>query len=146
MTTKEPDELPPPIVWAGRILKLFGLVVLAHFYVASFNQVGATLTDLGVALLILVVAVVSQQGLRHRARWAWTVALLLALGSLFFAAPVTGTIVLGGGTEPIGTGWDLFFFPGVTVMMLTLLALLARTWRETGREARARAEQQEEAE
>lgn len=136
MTTQEPDELPLRIVWAGRLLKLFGLLVLAHFYVASFNQVGATLPDLAFALLLLVVAVVSQQGLRHRARWAWIVAFLLAVGSLFFAAPITGTILLGGGTEPIGTGWDLFFFPCLTVMMLALLALLARTWKETGREAR----------
>ena len=141
MSTPEPDELPPSIVWAGRVLKLFGLLVLAHFYVASFHEVGATLPDLGFTHLLLVVAVVGQKGLRHRARWAWITALLLAVGSLFFAAPITGTILLGGGTEPIGTGWDLFFFPCLTVMMLALLGLLARAWKETGREARERREQ-----
>lgn len=130
--TDAPEVLPRRIVWASRILWSFGLLVLAHFFVASFNQVGATLVDLGFAVLILVVAGVSARGLRRRARWGWFGALALAVPTLFFVAPVTGTILLGGGAQPIGTGWDVFFFPAAAVLMLALLALLSSVWSETG--------------
>lgn len=125
--------IPQRIVWASRLLWLFGLLVLVHFFVASVNRVGATLTDLAFALLILIVAALSARGLRRRARWAWVAAVVLAVVSLFFVAPVTGTILLGGGTQPIGTGWDVVFFPLTTVVHLSLLALLSRTWHEMGR-------------
>ena len=130
--TDAPDVLPRRIGWASSVLWSFGFLVVAHFFVASVNRVGATLADLGFALLILVVSGLSARGLGRRARWAWFAALLLALPSLFFVAPVTGTILLGGGAQPIGTGWDVFFFPAATLLMLVLLALLPGIWREMG--------------
>jgi drug/metabolite transporter (DMT)-like permease len=120
-------------VWASRLLLLFGLLVLVHFFVASVNRVGATLTDLGLALLVLVVAALGSRGLRRRARWAWVAALLMAVTTLFFVAPLTGTMLLGGGVDPVGTGWDVVFFPMVTLIHLALLGLLARTWHEMER-------------
>ena len=133
MTQPPAPPVPRRIALASRLLWLFGLLVLVHFFVSSINRVGATLTDLAFALLIVIIAALSGRGLRRRARWAWVAALLLALGTLFFVAPVTATILLGGGAQPIGTGWDVVFFPASTGIHLALLGLLSQTWREMGR-------------
>jgi hypothetical protein len=57
----------------------------------------------------------------------------MAVTTLFFVAPLTGTMLLGGGVDPVGTGWDVVFFPMVTLIHLALLGLLARTWHEMER-------------
>ena len=43
---------------------------------------------------------------------------------LFFVLPVTGTILLGGSIEPVGTGWDIVFFPLTTTVLVALVAAL----------------------
>jgi len=73
-------------------------------------------------------------GLMRRSRWAWWAALGLALSGLFFVLPVTGTILLGGPTDPVGTGWDVVFFPLTTVVLISLLVVLSKLRRRAADE------------
>jgi hypothetical protein len=81
-------------------------------------------------VLVFMVTGVLGYGLKRLARWAWFVSFVLAAVGLFFVAPAVGTILLGGGVEPIGTGWDVVFFPLVMVILIALLVVLRSAWRE----------------
>lgn len=127
-----PDAVPRSIVWASRLVVAFGVLTMVHWLVASFNRIGATAADLGFTVLLLVATAVCGHGMRRHARWAWFGALALAIGGLFFVAPIAGTILLGGSTEPIGTGWDVVFFPLVALILVVLIAMLRPAWRAMG--------------
>ena len=126
------DSTPPPgaTLWASRLVMLFGVIVAVNWVAAVVLGLGATGTDLAFSLLLLVAVGISGRGLRKLERWAWFSTCALSVGGLFFVAPVTGTILLGGGTAPVGTGWDVVFFPLITVVLLAVIALLRSVWRE----------------
>jgi hypothetical protein len=108
---------------AGWLLIAFAGLVLANTAVLSLTA-GATGTDWSFAVLLAMVAGASAHSLWQGARWARWIALALAFVGLFFILPVTGTILLGGPTDPVGTGWDVVFFPLSTAVLLALLAAL----------------------
>lgn len=108
---------------AGWLVVGFGGLVAVNVAVAAAGA-GATGTDLSFAVLLLLVAAVTARSLRRGTRWAWWISLALACVGLFFVLPVTGTILLGGSMEPVGTGWDVVFFPLTTLVLVALLALL----------------------
>jgi hypothetical protein len=108
---------------AGWLLIAWGGLVVANTAVSALTS-GATGADWSFALLLVLVAAASARSLRHGLRWAWRTSLALALVGLFFLLPVTGTILLGGPTEPVGTGWDIVFFPLSTGVLASLLVAL----------------------
>lgn len=112
------------VLWASRLLVFFGVIVAVNGAVALVRGVTVGIADTAFAVVMLIVTVVGAQGLRRGARWAWFGTILLALGGLFFIAPVVGTIALGGGLDPVGTGWDFVYFPLMTVTLLSILLLL----------------------
>lgn len=114
---------PGPVPMAGWLLIVFAGLVLANTGVSALRA-AATGADWSFALLLVVVAAVAARSLWVGMRWAWWVALGLAAVGLFFVLPVTGTILFGGSTEPVGTGWDIVFFPLTTIVLATLVASL----------------------
>ena len=124
-----PDAVPRSLAWASRLIVAFGALVLVHWLVASYNLRVATAADFSFTVLLLVATSVCGYGMRRRARWAWFGTLALAIGGLFFVAPIAGTILLGGGAEPVGTGWDAFFFPVVAAILVAVILLLRPAWR-----------------
>ena len=122
-----------------RLTVAAGLLLLGFAALAAINTAalaasgGATGTDVSFVALLVVVAAVSGRSLHRGARWAWWIALALAVVGLFFVAPVTGTILLGGSLEPVGTGWDVAFFP---LMTIDLGALVVVLWKVRGRQGR----------
>jgi len=130
MGSRQATDAPRSVTWASRLVLLFGVVVVANWVVAVVRDVGVTGTDLSFAVLLLMVTGVLGYGLKRLARWAWFVSFILAVLGLFLVAPVVGTIVLGGGLEPIGTSWDVVFFPLVMVILIALLVVLRSAWRE----------------
>lgn len=114
----------------GWLLMGFAGLVLANTAVVAATR-GATGADWSFAVLVAMVAGASARSLASGARWAWWTALSLACAGLFFVLPVTGTILLGGALEPVGTGWDIVFFPVSTITLLALLAAL-RALRRAG--------------
>jgi Na+-driven multidrug efflux pump len=64
------------------------------------------------------------RGLWRGTYWAWWSSLALAAAGLFFVLPLAGTILLGGPTEPVGTGWDVVFFPLTAAVLVALLIAL----------------------
>jgi hypothetical protein len=121
---------PRSATWASRLVVLFGFAVAANWVVAMTRDVEPTGADLSFTVLMLVVTGLLGYGLNRLARWAWFLSLVLAALGLFFVAPIIGTMMLGGGLEPIGTGWDVFYFPLLTVILVALLILLPSVWRE----------------
>jgi hypothetical protein len=114
---------------ASWLVVAFGFLMLVNGGVAVARGT-ATTGDVLLTGLLLAAAVTTALGLRRRARWAWWTALVLGSIGLFFILPVAGTILLGGSLEPVGTGWDVVFFPmtaGVLVALLTLLWTLRKT-------------------
>ena len=114
---------PGPIPLASWLLVAFGGLVLANTGVSAVRA-DATGADWSFALLLVLVAAVTARRLWLQIGWAWWVALALACVGLFFVLPVTGAILLGGSTEPVGTGWDIVFFPLTTTVLVALLAAL----------------------
>jgi hypothetical protein len=114
----------------GLLISFWGLLA-ANTWVAAV-RVGVTGSDISFVLLVLVATVAIVLGLVRRARWAWWAALALAATGLFFVLPVAGTILLGGPSDPVGTGWDVVFFPLTAAVLVALTAVL---WglRESGR-------------
>lgn len=108
---------------AGWLLIVFAALVLANTAVAALTS-SATGADWSFTLLLVVVAGAAARSLWSGLRWAWWIALALAFVGLFFMLPVTGTILLGGSTEPVGTGWDIVFFPLSTVVLVALVSAL----------------------
>ncbi|HSH74654.1 MAG TPA: hypothetical protein VLA09_03030 [Longimicrobiales bacterium] len=113
-------RLTGPASW---LVFAFGFLMIANGTVAIVRG-GATAGDLVVAVLLLGAAALAGAGLRRSARWAWWAALALAALGLFFVLPVAGTILLGGSLEPVGTGWDVVFFPLTAVVLVALLTVL----------------------
>jgi hypothetical protein len=116
-------------VTAGVLLMAFAVLVAINT-AATAATGGATGADVSFVALLVVVAAVAGRSLHLGARWAWWISLALASVGLFFVAPVTGTLLLGGTLEPVGTGWDVVFFPLITVDLLALVVVL---WRLRGR-------------
>jgi len=76
------------------------------------------------AAVVLAGAAAVALSLHRGARWARWVSLTGALVGLFFVLPVAGTVLLGGPLEPVGTGWDLVFFPLTAAILVALLIAL----------------------
>ena len=110
---------------AGVLLMTFAALVAINTAVTAAAG-GATGADASFVALLVIVAAVAGRSLYRGARWAWWISLALALVGLFFVAPVTGTMLLGATLEPVGTGWDVVFFPLITVDLLALVAVLWR--------------------
>jgi hypothetical protein len=106
----------------GLVIAFWGLIA-ANTWVAAV-RVGVTGSDLSFVALVLVAAVAIALGLVRRARWAWWAAVALAATGLFFVLPVAGTIVLGGPSDPVGTGWDVVFFPVTAAVLAALMIVL----------------------
>jgi len=104
----------------------FGALVAANAALAAVRS-SATAGDLVTGGALLVLAALIARGLWRGARWAWWASLVFAGAGLFFVLPLVGTILLGGPTEPVGTGWDIVFFPlSAAVLMALLVALWTR--------------------
>lgn len=122
----------PAVQWTARLVVGFGGAVMLHWFVASYNQIGATLVDLAFAVALMAFALACRRALLGGDRRAMPAVLFIAVAGLFFVAPVVGTMLLGGGTEPIGTGWDSVFFPVVALLSLGMVGLFPATWRALG--------------
>jgi energy-coupling factor transporter transmembrane protein EcfT len=108
---------------AGWLLVVFAVLVLANTAVSA-SRSGATGADWSFAVLLVVVAGAAARSLWLGVRWAWWTSFALAFVGLFFVLPVTGTILLGTSMEPVGTGWDVVFFPLTTAVLVALLVAL----------------------
>lgn len=133
MTTSAPHDISRSRTWASGLLLAYGVVFAANWVVAVVRGTSAGPIDLAFSALVLVVTVGAAWGLRRGAKWAWLTAVAVSLGALFFIAPVVGTILLGGGTEPVGTGWDVVYFPLMTGLLISIVVLLARDRGRAGR-------------
>ena len=116
-------QKPGPIPFASWLLIAFAGLVLANTGVSALRG-AATGADWSFAVLLVVVAAVTARRLWLGVAWAWWISVALVFTGLFFVLPVTGTILLGGPMEPVGTGWDIVFFPLTTVVLVALLAAL----------------------
>lgn len=112
----------------GMVLGFWALLA-ANTWVAAL-RVGVTGSDVSFVLLVLVAAVAIVLGLIRRSRWAWWSALALGAAGLFFVLPVAGTILLGGPADPVGTGWDVVFFPLTAAVLVVLLVALWQARRD----------------
>lgn len=124
-------------LWSARLIVLFGTLMLVHGLVTNRHIFAPSAVDLAISVVIFLVCLAAGRGLRRQDRWAWWSALGITLVALFFVAPVAGTIILGGGTEPVGTGWDVVFFPLASVILVGELIML-RWARKEANEARPR--------
>lgn len=140
MPTSAEPERSPARIWTARLVVLFGLLVAANEAVAWARGREGAVTDVAFAVLLVAATVLMARGLRSAARWAWPAVLALAAVGLFFLAPITGTMLLGGGLDPVGTGWDVVFFPLATVVLLTILVLLRSIARRAGGGRRPRSD------
>ena len=112
---------------AGGLLVTFSIVVAANWVLAVVRGVGTGPLDVAFVAAVVLVAGAAAWGLGRGRAWARPLAYAISLGALFFIAPVVGTILLGGGTDPVGTGWDVVYFPLMTVLLLAVLVLLVRS-------------------
>lgn len=108
----------------GLVLIFWGLLAMNTWIAAV--QVGLTGSDVSFVLLVLAASIAIVIGLVRHSPWAWWGALVLTAAALFFVLPVTGTLLLGGPRDPVGTGWDVVFFPVTTGVLIALLVLLWR--------------------
>jgi len=108
---------------AGWLMLVVGGLLLANTGLAS---VGAEVngSDWAFALLAAVASIVAARSLWRGARGAWWVAAAYDAVGLFFVLPVMVAILFGASREPVGTGWDVVFFPAVTVALLAVSAAL----------------------
>ncbi len=124
MTSRARHGLPPSLTWSGALLVAFACVVGTNEVVGLLRGVTPGPVNVAFALALLALTAAVASGLRRRRRWAWLLALSIAVVGLFLVAPVLATILLGGGLEPVGTGWDVVYFPLIGGLLLTVLALL----------------------
>jgi hypothetical protein len=113
---------------------VFWGLLAANTWVAA-GRVGVTGADVSFVALVLAAAITIVIGLIRRSPWAWWGALALAAVGLFFVLPVAGTILLGGPSDPVGTGWDVVFFPLTTAVLVALLGALWRLRKLASRES-----------
>lgn len=111
---------------AALLLVAYGVLVLLNAVVLWLSGDWAAAGDLSFGVLLLVVVGITGAALRRGQTWAWWLALLLDIAGLFFVFPVVASIILGAGTDPVGTGWDVVFFPTVALVLGALAALLFR--------------------
>ena len=102
---------------------MFGVLVAANAALAV-ALARATSGEVAFALGVFVMASVVATSLRRSARWAWWASLAFAVVGLFFVLPVTGSVLLGSTLEPVGTGWDVVFFPLTAAVLSALLVAL----------------------
>jgi hypothetical protein len=114
--------------WAGGLVLVSWGLLATNTWVAAV-QIGITGSDLSFVLLVLAAALAIVIGFIRRSPWAWWGALALAGVGLFFVLPVTAALLLGGARPPVGTGWDVVFFPATTGVLVGLLVVL---WRLRG--------------
>jgi len=115
---------------AGGLVFVFWGLLATNTWVAA-SPLGVTGSDVSFVLLVLAAAIAMVLGLIRRSPWAWWATLGLAAVGLFFVVPVAGTILLGGSSEPVGTGWDVVFFP-LTAAVLVALAVTLFELRRAG--------------
>jgi len=115
---------------ASWLVVAFGALFALHSVIGRGQAV--TGSGLSFAAVVLLTTSLCGYGLRRRSLWAWWASLLLAGLGLFFVLPVVGAILLGTTTEPVGTGWDVIFFPLTTAILIALLALLVMARRQAG--------------
>jgi hypothetical protein len=108
---------------AGALTLAFWALFAANTWIAS-SRIGITGADVSFVALLLAVCLPIALGLTWHTRWAWWSALALGLIGLFFVLPVAGTILLGGPADPVGTGWDVVFFPLTGAVLIALMAAL----------------------
>jgi hypothetical protein len=110
-------------VFAGWMILAVGGLVLA---ITATSSAGPEVTgsDWSFTLLAALASVVAARGLWTDARWAWWAALAFSVVALFFVLPVTAALLFGPPGEPVGTGWDVVFFPLITAVMVASLAAL----------------------
>lgn len=125
MSTASEADTPRAPVWSSHLVEAFGALMVLNWLVAMLSGgVGATGGDLVFTAALLATSIWCGSLLRARRRSGWVVAVAIGVGGLFFVAPVMGTILLGGGASPVGTGWDVIFFPLVTILLVALLISL----------------------
>jgi hypothetical protein len=133
MTNVVRVDAPRAVVWSARLVEAFGVLMTLNWVVAAVvGGAGATRADLMFAAALLGATIWCGARLRARGRSGWIGAIVIAFGGLFFVAPVVGTIVLGGGASPVGTGWDVVFFPLSALVLLALLVVLHRARSDMG--------------
>jgi hypothetical protein len=108
---------------AGGLILAFWALLATNTWVAA-GRLGISGSDVSFVLLLLAAAIAIVLGLIRRSPWAWWSALALAGAGLFFVLPVAGTILLGGPSDPVGTGWDIVFFPLTAAVLIALLVAL----------------------
>jgi hypothetical protein len=113
----------PALRASAWLVFMFGVLVAANAAVAV-ALARATSGEVAFALGVFLMASVVATSLRRSARWAWWASLAFAVGGLFFVLPVTGSVLLGSTLEPVGTGWDVVFFPLTAVVLSALLVAL----------------------
>jgi len=114
----------------GLVFGFWGLLATNTWVAAS--PVGVTGSDVSFVLLVLAAAIAMVLGLIRRSSWAWWATLALAAFGLLFVLPITGTILLGGPSDPVGTGWDVVFFPLTTAVLIALVVALFKLRRADG--------------
>jgi len=110
--------------WSAWLMLSFGALFGANAVMTAVRGVG-TVIDVAFAALLLTVAAWIAVGLGQEARWAKWAALALGGVGLFFVLPVAGTILLGGALDPVGTGWDVVYFPLTAIVLVALLTVLS---------------------
>jgi hypothetical protein len=107
---------------ASWLMVAFGGLAALHAITGGGEPV--TGSDLSFAVVVLVAASLCGYELRRGTQWAWWISLILAGVGLFFVLPIAGAVLLGGTAEPVGTGWDVVFFPLTTIVLVALVAVL----------------------
>ena len=129
-------RISPPRRLAGGLVIVFWGLLAANTWIAA-DSVGVTGSDVSFVLLLMAVAIAIVLGLIRRSAWGWWSALGLAAAGLFFVLPVAGTILLGGPSDPVGTGWDVVFFPLTAAVLIALLVVLWKVGRRAATESEA---------
>ena len=108
---------------AGWLILVVGGLLWANTGLASVGA-GPSGSDWALALLAAVASIVAARGLWRGAHGAWWMAAAYDAVGLFFVLPVMIAILFGASREPVGTGWDVVFFPAVTGALLAMSATL----------------------
>jgi hypothetical protein len=118
---------------AGWLMLVVSGLLLANTVLASAG-VGVSGSDWALALLAAVGSFVAARSLWTGARGGWWMAAAYDAIGIFFVLPVMIAILFGGSREPVGTGWDVIFFPAVAAALAASAAALwiARPKRGTG--------------
>jgi hypothetical protein len=108
---------------AGWMLLVVGGLLLVNTSLASVGA-GVSGSDWALVLLAVTASVIAARSLWRSAPGAWWMAAAYDAVGLFFVLPVMVAILFGASREPVGTGWDVVFFPAVTAALLAVSAAL----------------------